>query len=189
MTNPGRWIEWSSSKCPWKGIHFKTYSYMIANEDAREFDLKGSFGCSFTRNLSGPLSNRMLTGRGFAVLTKLGLGSPWLTSVTPEHGGGPLSSPRWRWWWLFRSCSPTIFFWCYWDSIQRIKALIETNLLWLCLGNVQRWHSLKYDMKLLFLASREDMWNFTMKILYHRKYSITIFDMFKKFYNQETLQC
>ena len=39
----------------------------------------------------------------------------------------------------------------------------------------QRWHL--------------DIWNFTLKILYHLKSSITRFDIFRKIFNQETIQC
>ena len=79
--------------------------------------------------------------------------------------------------------------WGCWDSTSGNNPLSETNLLWLCLGNYQCWYSLTYDMKLPFPASHVYIWNFTMKILYHIKSSIARFDMFRKIYNQEILQC
>ena len=79
--------------------------------------------------------------------------------------------------------------WGCWDSTLGNNPLSETNLLWLCLGNVQCWYSLTYDMKLPSPALHVCIWNFTMKVLYHIKPSITRFDMFRKIYNQKILQC
>ena len=81
-----------------------------------------------------------------------------------------------------------IFHLGYWDSTSGINALSETNLLWLCLGNVQCWYSLTYDMKLPSPASHVYIRNFTMEILYYLKSSITRFDMLRKIYNQEIPQ-
>ena len=77
--------------------------------------------------------------------------------------------------------------WGYWDSTSGNKPMSETNLLWLCLGNVQCWYSLTYDMKLPAPASHVYIWNFTLNILYHIKSPTTRFDMFQKIYNQEIL--
>ena len=79
--------------------------------------------------------------------------------------------------------------WVCWDSTSGNNPLSVTNLLWLCLRNVQCWYSLTFDMKLPPPASHVYIWNFTMKILYHIKSSITRLDMFRKIYNQEILQC
>ena len=76
----------------------------------------------------------------------------------------------------------------YWELILGINTLSETNLLGLCLGNVQCWYSLKYDMKLPSPASHVDVWNLIIKILYHIKSPIRRFDTFRKIYNHETLQ-